>query len=234
MPRFGAKVRTGFWVIDVASGKGSWSGVAAGRNVNAREDFAFSRDGARIASVSEDRTVRVWDVAGREDVLTLRGHSDEVRAVAFDPQGRWIASASADETAIIWDAQTGQRLHTLPDHAGRVQAAAFDPGGTRLVTGGTDGLIKVWEPGTGTPLATFAGHFGYVTCLQWSPDGQRIAYVWRMRHVNPQAGQETESSLAVVDLDGNHAGTLLTETALPREGVSNTQWLIRLHSPDWR
>jgi dipeptidyl aminopeptidase/acylaminoacyl peptidase len=68
----------------------------------------------------------------------------------------------------------------------------------------------------------------------WSPDGQRIAYVWRMRHVNPQAGQETESSLAVVDLDGNHAGTLLTETAFPREGASKTQWLIRLHSPDWR
>jgi Tol biopolymer transport system component len=68
----------------------------------------------------------------------------------------------------------------------------------------------------------------------WSPDGQRIAYVWRMRHPNGQAEHETESSLAIVDLDGHHLGTLLTETALPREGVSNTQVILRLHSPDWR
>ena len=36
-------------------------------------------DGRRVVSGSEDKTLKVWDVATGECVATLKGHSKEVR-----------------------------------------------------------------------------------------------------------------------------------------------------------
>ena len=43
----------------------------------------FSPDGQRLATSSEDGTVRVWDAASGQQTLVLRGHSDIVRSVTF-------------------------------------------------------------------------------------------------------------------------------------------------------
>jgi tetratricopeptide (TPR) repeat protein len=65
---------------------------------------AFSADGRRIASASSDETLKVWDAAGGQELLTLRGHMDAVNGVAYSADGRRIASASEDQTVKVWDA----------------------------------------------------------------------------------------------------------------------------------
>jgi hypothetical protein len=65
---------------------------------------AFSPDGSRIASASEDRSVKIWDAAMGEEVLTLKGHADTIGGVAFSPDGSRIVSASSDGTVRVWDA----------------------------------------------------------------------------------------------------------------------------------
>jgi WD40 repeat protein len=65
-------------------------------------------DGARLASPSDDKTVRIWDafsVSGRQ-LARLDGHAAGVTSCAWSPDGMQLASASLDATVSVWDAST--------------------------------------------------------------------------------------------------------------------------------
>ena len=55
---------------------------------------AFSPDGKRIVSGSEDKTVKVWDADKGQEILTLKGHTGTVTSVAFSPDGKRIVTGS--------------------------------------------------------------------------------------------------------------------------------------------
>jgi WD40 repeat protein len=63
--------------------------------------IAFSFDDSRVAGVSADGAVHLWDVASGRPLPVLRGHADEAWAVAFAPDGRTLATGSWDQTVRI-------------------------------------------------------------------------------------------------------------------------------------
>jgi WD40 repeat protein len=136
---------------------------------------AFSPDGRLLATASDDRTARLWDLATGQHVGTLTGHAGGVRDVAYSPDGRLLATASRDGTARVWDPAAGKHLRTLTGHTGTVWSVAFSPDGRLLATASVDGTARVWDPATGKHLRTLTGHAGRVRDMSFSPDGLLLA-----------------------------------------------------------
>jgi WD40 repeat protein/tRNA A-37 threonylcarbamoyl transferase component Bud32 len=136
---------------------------------------AFSPDGKRIASGSQDGTLKVWDATSGEETLMLQGHTGSVLSVVFSPDGERIASGSQDGTLNIWDATSGRETLALKAHANGVESVAFSPDGGRIASGGEDKTVKVSDATSGRETLTLQGHTGSVLSVAFSPDGKRIA-----------------------------------------------------------
>jgi WD40 repeat protein len=65
---------------------------------------------AILASGSDDKTLRVWDVQTGQCQHTLEGHSKSVSSVVFSPDGSQLASGSWDETVRVWDFVSAKEL----------------------------------------------------------------------------------------------------------------------------
>jgi WD40 repeat protein len=89
-------------------------------------------------------TIRVWDMATGK-VNVLRGHQDQVTALAFTPDGRTLASASWDRTVRLWNLAAGVEVAVLSGHSGKVQALAFSPIGQVLASGTDKGEVLLWR-----------------------------------------------------------------------------------------
>ena len=127
--------------------------------------------GDRVAFVSDDGALAIWDVAwGR--LTALPRPTGPIRQLAFDRSGTWLALGGSDAGVHVWDAFTGRAQRTLGRHGAEVRALRFSPDGAFIFSLGSDRKVRVWDFVTGDELTVVSvDAFGG---LDVSPDGVRL------------------------------------------------------------
>ncbi len=137
--------------------------------------LAISPDSHTLASGSDDKNIKLWDLNNKKVLASLSGHSQAVKSVAFSPDGKILASASDDKTIKLWQVETLEEICTLLGHAHAVKSVAFSPDGQILASGSWDKTIKLWDIYTGKEICTIIGHQLQVNSVAFSPQGQLLA-----------------------------------------------------------
>jgi WD40 repeat protein len=168
---------------------------------------AFSPDGKYVVSGNMDNTVRIWDLATKQEVARPSLYSSErfspagVRSVAFSPDDRYVVWGG-DNTIHVWDTVKKQEtLHMNHDHFdysieggiysledsekssyGWVSSVAYSYDGKYILSASADNTVRIWDAVTGQEISRIVHNeaftsSGGVYSVAISPDGKYVASV---------------------------------------------------------
>ena len=150
--------------------------LTLGNHTDTVNSIAFSPDGQRLISASDDYTFKLWDVQGKRHLSTLshktNGVQSQIKAVSFSPDGQKIVTAGWHVK--IWDIHTLREIMTIR-HAAWVYAVAFSFDSQYLAMGDGSGQIRVRNLRNQQDVVQLRGDPDFMTTVKFSPDNQTLA-----------------------------------------------------------
>ncbi len=105
----------------------------------------------------------------------LRGHEEDVHAVAFTPDGTTLVSAGDDATIRFWDVADRTVLRVLDGHQAQIPAIALSHDGQVLASASRDDTVRLWDRTSFASLAVLTAHQDDVMAVAFSAKGDLLA-----------------------------------------------------------
>jgi WD40 repeat protein len=172
---------------------------------NAVRYIAISPDGKKLAGVSDDGFVYLWDMPTGKELVRIAAFG--ASAVTFAPDGKSLAVATWGHAVHLYDVASGKELPRGVGLHQPVWLVGLTPDGRNLVTADSAGSIVLFDPATGTERRRLDAHQGQVMSLHLSDEGRKLfsagmdgtVRVWDMTSGRPLRKM-------VLDLGGDHSG----------------------------
>lgn len=171
----------------IAATQASGDSISNGKAISHRENLesyvrsmCFSPDDRFLATGSDDKMIKLWDMQSGSLHHAFSGHELEIYSLDFTRDGRFIVSGSGDGKTKIWNMESLACELTLAyeDDDGQsegVISVAISPDGRHVATGSLDHIVRLWDITTGKFLRSFRGHNNSVYSIAFSPDGKTLA-----------------------------------------------------------
>jgi WD40 repeat protein len=159
----------------------------------------FTADSKELVTVSQDQTVRVWDVATGEQRRVLRPNFVvDHHNVAVAPDRKTVALYFHTWVVLLNVEDGSIRRATLPEPGLWASAMAFSPDGTRLAVGFVQHKVLILDVASHKWVQTLEGMTAAAPeRLAFSPDGGRLAVLY-------------DDDVWVADLAAGHKAPLKT------------------------
>lgn len=143
----------------------------------------FSPSNGLLASVSSDKTVRIWDSTTGVEMYRHSGLKTEPSCVAFSADSKSVAYGTEDGTVEVWEFATGKVIRLL-GHSASIRNVVFSPQKlTTLASISVDGALRLWNIEERREIhihrlvvdKTYRGGTITHTTVAFSPNGQLLA-----------------------------------------------------------
>ncbi len=151
-------------------------------------NLLFTPDGHKLISVSEDKTIRVWNPESGQMLKKFEsqigdGPEGMLYASAISPDGKYLAvagypvSSEKENYIIIIDLEKNTQVSTGIGHTNVINALAFSSTGNYLASGSDDNTIKIWKIDGAKEIPNVATIpvVSSVSCISFNPKTQDLA-----------------------------------------------------------
>lgn len=196
-------------------------------------DFAFSPNSQLLASVSIDKTIKIWDLKTGKLIYKLTGNSARNSKLAISPDSRILASAGTDDGNLeknqmkLWDLKTGKLVRTIPV-SGLVSSIRFTSDGKKIINIAnspfTSTQVQVRDTNTGKliyPSLDMGDPKNSTFSIAISPDEKTYAIAGQERsfHVRDLMMGKTIASFGMEELTVDYTADGKSLITSGREGI---------------
>lgn len=128
-------------------------------------DGVFSKDGKRVLTVSQDKTVKIWDGQNGLLLASLKGHTGMIAMGVFSPDGNTILTVSEDKTAKLWNSYNGNLIASISHAEDEIYDAGFTDDGKFIYAPFSDSTLRFFDARNGQLLQTIKNQkaeFGWI------------------------------------------------------------------------
>uniref|UniRef100_A0A8C9H9U5 Pre-mRNA-splicing factor PRP46 n=1 Tax=Piliocolobus tephrosceles TaxID=591936 RepID=A0A8C9H9U5_9PRIM len=118
-----------------------------------------------FATGSNDRLIKIWDLATCKLKLTLTGHINSVKDIKISKKNPYLFSCGEDNRVKCWDLEYNKVIRDYHGHLSGVYCLSLHPSLDILMSGGRDAVVRVWDIRTKNSIFVLSGHTGTIMSL---------------------------------------------------------------------
>jgi WD40 repeat protein len=136
--------------------------------------MAFSADGRRLASVTDEGCFSVLETGTWRILGQARLVNTSLISVSFSPDGDRLVTGEDSGAVRLWALNPLREVAVVGRHAARIKSVAFSPDGQQVASAGDDKVIALWDVRRRSLVTHIGTHAAPVLSVAFSPDGQHL------------------------------------------------------------